>query len=534
MNIFKDSKKKHLAITGVILLITTHCIINYIWLKKDNFPLWFDYGAYFKRSIDMFYASQTNIAKFIETIFATGEHGWVFQPHRIVLPLFSLPWYYIFGVSPDVAVMSCTTFLAIAIFSTYGIASRIFDRTTGFLSAFILSVSPGFFTFYRRYSPEFATIAMVSLAAYLLLRSKDFNNRLYSILFGIGFAFCMLTKEMALAFILGILLYSVYKGKLLAISKLQCHENKQGLINLFLSLFIAGIIMFFVYWVNRTVLLDEIFNVAYSDRMREMYGMPNRYSLKGVLFYPVNMIRFGFLPLYSFFSILGIFFCIRYKKAKKGFLFSWLIISYVILLSTQTRAFEYAMPAIIPLAILASCGITNVFRNIALKTALIFLIMVWGGGQLWISTFPIAKLPKWVYCRSIIAPVFFREHQPINQDWKLEKIIDYLISNSKDYNKIRRVHVGANLYAFSAVTLGYVAAQKKADLEFCGYATAEEEVLSCDFIVVKNGENQGIFYTHQEANELISLVESQGDFKKMPRNFFLADGSESEVYKKIW
>ena len=168
---------------GVILLILVLAVINYIWLAIDNFPLWFDHGQYYQKSILLFFASQQGPLDFVREVLGIGAPYWC-HIHRIIIPLFSLPFYYILGLSADAAVLSGTIFLAAALLSTYAIATRLFDKRTGFLAAFILATSPGLFIYSRRYSPEFATIGIVALMLYFLLRTENFRNRLFSILFG--------------------------------------------------------------------------------------------------------------------------------------------------------------------------------------------------------------------------------------------------------------------------------------------------------------------------------------------------------------
>ncbi|MHC4123439.1 MAG: hypothetical protein ACYSSI_07690, partial [Planctomycetota bacterium] len=56
------------ALSGIFFLIIIHALINYIWLSKDSFPLWFDHGKCFERSIIMYYSSQTSIIAFVKAM----------------------------------------------------------------------------------------------------------------------------------------------------------------------------------------------------------------------------------------------------------------------------------------------------------------------------------------------------------------------------------------------------------------------------------------------------------------------------------
>ncbi|MDD5594903.1 MAG: hypothetical protein PHY94_01535, partial [Candidatus Omnitrophica bacterium] len=95
------------------------------------------------------------------------------------------------------------------------------------------------------------------------------------------------------------------------------------------------------------------------------------------------------------------------------------------------------------------------------------------------------------------------------------------------------VHLGANLFAFSPMTLGYVALEKNLPLEFYGYGLAIPQALSCDFIIVKKSGAQGIFYSEQDAQELLLKIKESGLFTKLSKIFILPDNSQVEIYQKI-
>lgn len=521
------------AYIGLALLILIHVLIHYIWLIKDNFPLWFDHGAYFGKSIGMYYASRTSLITFAKAILGLGKYSQGIHPHRFILPLFSVPWYYIFGISADVAVMSCTTFLAIAIFSTYAIAARLFDRFTGFLAAFILSVSPGFFTYYRRFSPEFAVTGMIALTVYLFLRSENFQNRLYSILFSISFALCMFTKEMAFAFVPSLFIYAALKMKIFHLFKKKyLVNNKNTLLNLLIALLASGSIIFLVYWPHRLHILDFIINAAFSNSTRMMWGMPERYTIEGLTYYFKAILNFGFLPFYLVWSVIGILSCLRGKSNALVFLSFWLVTSYIILCTKQTRCPDYSMPLIIPLSVFAAYGVHNFFKNTTIRRIGTIFVVIWGMAQLLICSFPISGFPLWLDYRHIIVfPGFYRYH-PINEDWKLEEIVGYLAENKNNIDHYNSVFVSANLGAFSPCTLGYVSTQEGAGLGFSCYGIPMQNIFYFDFIIVKDGKNLGDFYYTEQRDELVSELETRDDFVILSRSFSLPDGATVKIYKR--
>ena len=115
----------------------------------------------------------------------------------------------------------------------------------------------------------------------------------------------------------------------------------------------------------------------------------------------------------------------------------------------------------------------------------------------------------------------------------MAEIVNYVVHNKIDNDKFSSVHVGANLYAFSAVTLAYTAAIQQANLEFRGHNLTPEEAAICDFVVVKSGPEQGLFYSLEEQNKLVSLLKAKVNFIELPEKFLMPDDSYVTIYKKV-
>jgi len=506
----------------VIFIIIAQVVLSFIWLKQDNFPLWFDYGGYYKKSIEVYRSLDSGMISFLQALFSTQNPGFV--PYRIILPLSSVPWYFIFGISTDVAVLGNTSFLMIMLFSLYALVARIFDRTTAFFSVFLLATSPGFFIYYHRYSPEFAASAFVALTAYFLYRSKNFQNRAFAILAGVSFGLGMLAKEMTFAFIAGLLLYFLF------FQRGYFKRNKNFFAHFFVFCLATLVLVLPFYWLHMKHLLQNIFQCAYSRQMAQRYAMVNAYNLEGILFYLRAIFKFLFLPFYLLWAFFGIFLLLKGKLRDKWLILFWIASSYIILCSTQTRAPEYALPLLIPLTMAASHGVVFISRRRFIKICIFSLILIWGVAQFFFLSFPFSWLPEKGKLREFgILNMTF----PNKEDWKLGQIIDYLKDNLREGQVQSCVHLGTNLFALSPVTLGYVALEKNVPLEFYGYGLTAEQALTCDFIIVKKSGDQGIFYSQKDAQELLAKIKESGLFTKLSKTFILPDNSQAEIYQKI-
>ena len=106
----------------------------------------------------------------------------------------TLPFYLAFGTSLKVAVLSNIVFIALLVFSMYGIGRELWDRTTGLLSALFISALPLIASQFKEYQLDSELTAMVAWSLYALIRTREFSNRRDSLWFGLTFGLGMLTK----------------------------------------------------------------------------------------------------------------------------------------------------------------------------------------------------------------------------------------------------------------------------------------------------------------------------------------------------
>jgi len=117
--------------------------------------------------------------------------------------LSAIPLYKAFGSSADVATMTNVLYMVVLLWAVYGIGEIVGDQRVGLLSAFAVSTFPAAFAISRLFYVEYALTAVVALSVYLLLRSRDFEKRITSLLLGVSLGWGMLIKWTFPAFLLG-------------------------------------------------------------------------------------------------------------------------------------------------------------------------------------------------------------------------------------------------------------------------------------------------------------------------------------------
>jgi 4-amino-4-deoxy-L-arabinose transferase-like glycosyltransferase len=123
-------------------------------------------------------------------------------------PLFSITAspFLLFGIDKNNAVLSNLVYLAVLLFSTYGIGKKLYGYKAGLLSALLVSIFPTVFALSRVIMLDFALTAMVALVFYLFLLNK-FDNLVFSLLVGLAIGAGTFIKQSFFIFIIPALVY---------------------------------------------------------------------------------------------------------------------------------------------------------------------------------------------------------------------------------------------------------------------------------------------------------------------------------------
>lgn len=191
------SSRDHIALA---LLWLFHVASNLSWLWQDQRTPFADVPDHLTNA---FRVADILAHPGLDVLTRLAEVSDVRPPFLYVV---TAPFLWLFGRSDDVANLANQLFLAVLLFSTYGIGRLLFakrGRWVGLAAAALLSFFPLVFTFARIYYADLALAGIVSLAIWFLLKSERFQQRPYAVAFGLTVAAGMLTKQMFFAFLLG-------------------------------------------------------------------------------------------------------------------------------------------------------------------------------------------------------------------------------------------------------------------------------------------------------------------------------------------
>jgi 4-amino-4-deoxy-L-arabinose transferase-like glycosyltransferase len=185
----------------VLSLVAFHAVNNWIYVRTQVTILGWDRPAHLVRTLvynDML--QRLNI----QSLFEAMTWSWNRPP---LSHLMAVPLYRAFGVSTDVALMGNVIFIAVLLFSVYGIGRKLYGWQVGVLAAFFTSTYPILFSISRMPYVEYAVTALVAVAIYLLVASEGFRRRGFSLLLGLAIGLGILTKWPFIAFTGGPIAY---------------------------------------------------------------------------------------------------------------------------------------------------------------------------------------------------------------------------------------------------------------------------------------------------------------------------------------
>lgn len=171
-------------VLGALVLVITG--LNLLWVSLETRPPHWDAAKHLGYSLQY------------RDLFAGGHFGTALTVDYLYPPLVYWTTDLFYGVVGStalwVAVLSQAVFLGVLVFATYGIGRELWSRRVGLLSALVVVTTPMIASEFHDYLLEAPLTALVALALYLLIRSKGFADRRYSLLLGAACGLGLLVK----------------------------------------------------------------------------------------------------------------------------------------------------------------------------------------------------------------------------------------------------------------------------------------------------------------------------------------------------
>ena len=510
---------------------------NALWLHLDNSPPAWDAARYLINSLEAFdLARKPSLASLQEMYFIRNT---VRPSIGLVLP--TAPFYGLFGVSEDGATWwTQGLFLAVVVFSVYGIGRRLFDVRVGLLAALLIGLNPEMIRLSRIYWPELAAAAVASLTVYLLIRSEFLQRKAFVALAGVVLGVGMMQRPIfPLVFLAGPLAF-VFIGSLIAGAKASGETVTQRLLRRFLP----GLLLFGL----PVLVIDGPFYLKYSEQMASYIlgfqesgtfaPVQNTTSLQSLLWYAANLyvsVSWAFHLLFLAGVVVYTAALIRRRVAPlSAILLAWIVVPYLALSLTASKGFSYISALYPALALLLAFTVLFVFQRsrvaqLVASVALVALAVLTYWQVSWGQPLSQAAADRLAMFTS----------RPSQESWPGDAVIRK-IDRLNSAQQPATVGVVSALAGFAEPPLAYYARRDAPELSLIRWTDPAPTLLEADFVIVKTGQVATTpARTIEDKNAtLVSALLAQKDSAfydthKYIGRYALPDGSDAIIYQRV-
>jgi len=539
--------KRYIPFLIIFVIFLFHAFNNYIILAKDNIPVIHDELQYFMES-GRWYGMFNDI--FFKWDFSNALllfKNWA-SPYPPLVQITSALFYFPFGLTEDMAVLSLLPYLFILFFSVYMIGRKLYNNLVGLLAAFLISIFPMIISFSRVYYLEIPVTALSSLALLVLLNTDYFSNRKYSVLFGITLAMALLAKWISIVFIagpFGLCIFSALFSKTV--------PKKKIIINLFISLCVCFLFILPVYSLLYKTFLSNYSSVFINS---SKYNLVNL-NIDSFFIYFKHLYNFQILSFFTIVFCCSILIFLLKTKNGKGFLIIWFLFPCIFFTALYFLGYfespRFTVPCLPSVALIISSAVFSLNKDKKVKFSsvivvlIIALLVVVGLEQFFRLSYDSEYRPHLL--SSVRYHHGFGRYQAYVEDWKTKELIAIIknkrLSKKNGKTIVLPFHTAGILHTplkrafwfgnilyddfLNGVSGGYLGLQ--------GEEIYENKIRKADIIIIKyDGFLSGVGGDGPIASQvykiLLKLFEKNKDLFYLADSFDLPDNSKLLVYVK--
>ena len=286
-----------------------------------------------------------------------------------------------------IAILSNVVWTSLLVFATYKLGEALWSPRVGLLSVAFVITAPMVVSTLKSYMLDVPLAATVALSLYLLVRSKSFVDRKYSLLFGASCGIGLLVKW-TFPFVL---VLPVLQASAAALHEARMQRKLSTLANLAgaaaLTVAVAGI----WYLPN---LGDIISQQEYKGYVGAPVGFPAVASLRSLTFYAWTLldVQLSIVPL--LFLLAGIGFCLWRRDAARRNLYPILTIvgTYICFTLIRDKDARFTLPMLPAVAVIATSWVELVGSRA--RRALSGFVVAYGIAAFFVISFGTSLLPS--------------------------------------------------------------------------------------------------------------------------------------------
>jgi 4-amino-4-deoxy-L-arabinose transferase-like glycosyltransferase len=483
---------------------------NLIWISRDSRPPYWDMADKQTGALRIYDAVANSGARAVAQIpFLTGSYPPLYYSIIAIS-------YGLFGKTIDAAQWANLPAIAILLIATYGIGRTLLKPLPAATAAVIVNFYPLLLWLSRETLIDYWLTSLVAFAIWLLILTKEFTNRKFTVLFGVVCGLGMLTKW---TFVLFVLLPALWAAR----------KNFKNAATA--ALIAIGIAAYWYAFAAQALLRLLSINTAQS--LSE--GDPGRFTIGAATFY-VRALEGSqlFLPLFVLFAAGAIALLFNFNRSWIPIAL-WMAGGWLGLMLFQNKDPRYTAPLLPAIALISA----QVFQK---KESLVALLLPVLLIQHYLVSFGISALPAAVvlakggngpisYDWNLYTQRYFGWGPPAREDWKIEYVLSRVAPQDG-----RTVQLGMvpDIPRFDTLAFEYYITLKKFPVSVNRLAVFDPRAItSNDYILVSEkdgGFEPGSGFT-SDLKQIHHYIEEQTDIFHRLESFSLPNGDLIFLYK---
>jgi len=497
-----------LLVAGLLYL----CAANIIWIRIDTRPPFWDMAGHADTALTVARDFQDNG---ISALLTLPKDSGSYPPlYDFVAALF----YIVLGPTVDAAQLANLPAIIILGLATYGIAKSVMDPESAAFAALLVNFFPYMLWISRETLTEYWLTAMVALAIWSLIKTREFSNPKWSLIFGAVCGLGMLTKW---TFVLFVGLPAAWYAR-------------KNWANAFKAAAVAAVLS--AYWyVPQFATMPKFWRqVANAGRTE---GDPGGLSIDGWIFY-IRALEGSvlFFPLFLAF-VVGLIAMLRHwrkRSAKWTPLVLGLLGTWCGLMLIPNKDPRYGVPILSVVAVITALAFEKrKTAQIALAAFLVFqhALVSFGIPQLPESVVlahgPINPIPNdWnLYTQSYVG----LWGKPRAEDWQIERALKTIAAGQARPIKVAMI---PDLPRFDRDAFRFYIKLGRLPIVIERiYDTDEKALAGNDYIVTSIGKQENIASYAPHGGEINAFILGHPELFQMVDTFPLPNGETIRIYK---
>jgi 4-amino-4-deoxy-L-arabinose transferase-like glycosyltransferase len=513
---------RHLAF--VFALAAALWIAHAAWLARDTRPPLWDMAAHQMYALN--YLPGGYASPGLHLLTRSGNYP-PFS-HLVVASVF-----WLFHPGPHVAILANIPATFLFFWAIFELARMLSGVGAARWTCILVALTPYLIWFSREVILDYWLCAWVAVSLVFLLKTKGFESRSASLLFGLSCALGLLTKWFFAAFLVAPTIYIAVRHR---VWRFPRQKENCALAALIIQV-IAGI----WYLPN---LMDIFRFFIHNTQIGAMEGEPPVLSFQSCIYYLRLLEGYQLFALLFGVLLLSCFFVYRSRGMREGKF--WILSiagGWLLLTVLRTKDPRFTMPLLGPLMIVAGIWIQswgNGWKSRAAQILLVTVLCI----QAYALSFGIGWLPQEViiakgYQGSVrwdwnlyLQHLFHILDSPKQEDWKLNAILDRMVEDAHSRNISPDLAVIPDLPRFNSLNFELYVRLRRLRSHVEHRQSAAMGIRAFDDInyVLIAEKDQGMNWTTQDSPALNRLVLNEPRMFHLLSSYPLPNGDTAHLY----